>query len=65
MGWAGNGYLCGSDIDIDEFPDEKLNCPERNCNKASLRSGISTSHSKQAHEWPLTCKLMLSLFYSG
>lgn len=36
VGWAGNGYLCGSDIDIDDFPDEKLNCPERNCNKASL-----------------------------
>ncbi|XP_029684485.1 cartilage oligomeric matrix protein [Takifugu rubripes] len=33
VGWAGNGYLCGSDIDIDDFPDEKLNCPERNCNK--------------------------------
>lgn len=36
VGWAGNGYLCGSDIDIDDFPDEKLNCPERNCNEASL-----------------------------
>lgn len=36
MGWAGNGYLCGSDIDIDGFPDEKLNCPDRNCNKVTL-----------------------------
>ncbi|TKS74376.1 Thrombospondin-4 Precursor [Collichthys lucidus] len=33
VGWAGNGYLCGPDIDIDGFPDEKLDCPERNCNK--------------------------------
>uniref|UniRef100_A0A8D0CEI4 Si:ch211-43f4.1 n=1 Tax=Scleropages formosus TaxID=113540 RepID=A0A8D0CEI4_SCLFO len=33
MGWAGNGYLCGLDIDIDGFPDEKLNCPETNCAK--------------------------------
>lgn len=33
VGWAGNGYLCGPDIDIDGFPDEKLACPERNCNK--------------------------------
>uniref|UniRef100_A0A3Q3K378 Cartilage oligomeric matrix protein n=1 Tax=Monopterus albus TaxID=43700 RepID=A0A3Q3K378_MONAL len=33
VGWAGNGYICGPDIDIDGFPDEKLNCPERNCNK--------------------------------
>ncbi|CAM9296544.1 unnamed protein product, partial [Lampetra planeri] len=33
VGWAGNGYLCGPDIDIDGFPDEKLDCPERNCAK--------------------------------
>ena len=35
VGWAGNGYLCGPDIDIDGFPDEKLECPERNCAKVS------------------------------
>ncbi|KAJ8374735.1 hypothetical protein SKAU_G00053150 [Synaphobranchus kaupii] len=33
VGWAGNGYLCGRDIDIDGFPDEKLDCPARNCVK--------------------------------
>uniref|UniRef100_A0A8C4P0A3 Si:ch211-43f4.1 n=1 Tax=Dicentrarchus labrax TaxID=13489 RepID=A0A8C4P0A3_DICLA len=33
VGWAGNGYLCGPDIDIDGFPDAKLDCPESNCNK--------------------------------
>lgn len=33
VGWAGNGYLCGSDVDIDGFPDDKLDCPEKNCNK--------------------------------
>uniref|UniRef100_A0A3Q3F474 Si:ch211-43f4.1 n=1 Tax=Kryptolebias marmoratus TaxID=37003 RepID=A0A3Q3F474_KRYMA len=33
VGLAGNGYFCGSDMDIDGFPDEKLNCPDRNCNK--------------------------------
>ncbi|XP_061884433.1 cartilage oligomeric matrix protein [Entelurus aequoreus] len=33
VGWAGNGLLCGPDIDIDGFPDERLNCPERNCAK--------------------------------
>ncbi|XP_041695718.1 thrombospondin-4-like isoform X2 [Coregonus clupeaformis] len=33
VGWAGNGYFCGSDIDIDGFPDEKLECTERNCAK--------------------------------
>uniref|UniRef100_A0A673XQH6 Si:ch211-43f4.1 n=1 Tax=Salmo trutta TaxID=8032 RepID=A0A673XQH6_SALTR len=33
VGWAGNGYFCSSDIDIDGFPDEKLECTERNCAK--------------------------------
>uniref|UniRef100_A0AAY4D8R6 Cartilage oligomeric matrix protein n=1 Tax=Denticeps clupeoides TaxID=299321 RepID=A0AAY4D8R6_9TELE len=33
VGWAGNGYLCGPDVDIDGFPDEKLDCAERNCEK--------------------------------
>ncbi|PWA21136.1 hypothetical protein CCH79_00009530 [Gambusia affinis] len=33
VGWAGNGYLCGTDTDIDGFPDEKLNCPDLTCNK--------------------------------
>ncbi|XP_034035947.1 cartilage oligomeric matrix protein [Thalassophryne amazonica] len=33
VGWAGNGYLCGPDIDIDGFPDVKLDCPQRNCAK--------------------------------
>ncbi|CAL8252666.1 unnamed protein product [Merluccius merluccius] len=33
VGWAGNGYLCGPDTDIDSFPDDKLECPERNCAK--------------------------------
>uniref|UniRef100_A0A6Q2XNP9 Cartilage oligomeric matrix protein n=1 Tax=Esox lucius TaxID=8010 RepID=A0A6Q2XNP9_ESOLU len=33
VGWAGNGFFCGSDIDIDGFPDEKLECAERNCDK--------------------------------
>ncbi|KAJ8278681.1 hypothetical protein COCON_G00057470 [Conger conger] len=33
VGWAGNGYFCGRDVDIDGFPDEKLDCGERNCMK--------------------------------
>ncbi|XP_014877110.1 cartilage oligomeric matrix protein isoform X1 [Poecilia latipinna] len=33
VGWAGNGYLCATDTDIDGFPDEKLNCPDLTCNK--------------------------------
>ncbi|XP_066492493.1 cartilage oligomeric matrix protein [Tiliqua scincoides] len=33
VGWAGNGYICGKDTDIDGFPDEKLRCTDRRCRK--------------------------------
>ncbi|XP_063056774.1 cartilage oligomeric matrix protein [Engraulis encrasicolus] len=33
VGWAGNGYYCAPDVDIDGLPDHQLNCPETNCQK--------------------------------
>ncbi|XP_033109509.1 cartilage oligomeric matrix protein-like isoform X2 [Anneissia japonica] len=33
MGWAGNGYVCGPDIDMDGFPDVRLNCRDFVCKK--------------------------------
>ncbi|KAM6965183.1 thrombospondin-4a [Aplochiton taeniatus] len=33
VGWAGNGYVCGKDTDIDDYPDSKLGCSNNNCNK--------------------------------
>ncbi|XP_069783892.1 cartilage oligomeric matrix protein isoform X2 [Narcine bancroftii] len=38
IGWAGNGYICGPDTDIDGFPDETLECPDRNCLKDNCGS---------------------------
>ncbi|XP_017583008.1 PREDICTED: cartilage oligomeric matrix protein isoform X1 [Corvus brachyrhynchos] len=33
VGWAGNGYVCGKDTDIDGIPDEKQRCSDRKCRK--------------------------------
>ncbi|XP_053321612.1 cartilage oligomeric matrix protein [Spea bombifrons] len=33
VGWAGNGFFCAKDTDIDGFPDEKLRCSDLQCKK--------------------------------
>ncbi|CAI9574249.1 unnamed protein product [Staurois parvus] len=33
VGWAGNGYFCARDTDIDGYPDEALLCSESSCKK--------------------------------
>ncbi|XP_053557332.1 thrombospondin-4 [Bombina bombina] len=33
VGWAGNGYVCGKDTDIDGYPDEAQQCSEKTCRK--------------------------------
>uniref|UniRef100_A0A8C9F7P6 Cartilage oligomeric matrix protein n=1 Tax=Pavo cristatus TaxID=9049 RepID=A0A8C9F7P6_PAVCR len=35
VGWAGNGYICGKDTDIDGVPDEKLRCSDKKCHRNS------------------------------
>ncbi|XP_078393092.1 thrombospondin-3a isoform X3 [Cetorhinus maximus] len=39
VGWAGNGYVCGPDTDIDGYPDYDLPCidNDRHCNKDNCR----------------------------
>lgn len=33
IGWAGDGYICGKDVDIDGYPNEELSCSAENCRK--------------------------------
>ncbi|XP_022106207.1 cartilage oligomeric matrix protein-like [Acanthaster planci] len=33
IGWAGNGYVCGIDTDIDGYPDVKQPCMDKHCMK--------------------------------
>uniref|UniRef100_A0A452SCY4 Thrombospondin 4 n=1 Tax=Ursus americanus TaxID=9643 RepID=A0A452SCY4_URSAM len=37
VGWAGDGYICGRDVDIDSYPDEELPCSARNCKKDNCK----------------------------
>ncbi|XP_043540034.1 thrombospondin-3a [Chiloscyllium plagiosum] len=39
VGWAGNGYVCGTDTDIDGYPDQDLPCIDnhRHCKKDNCR----------------------------
>ncbi|XP_034450552.1 thrombospondin-4a isoform X1 [Hippoglossus hippoglossus] len=36
VGWAGNGYVCGKDTDIDAYPDIKLQCRDNNCKQVLI-----------------------------
>uniref|UniRef100_A0AAR2L0K3 Thrombospondin 4a n=1 Tax=Pygocentrus nattereri TaxID=42514 RepID=A0AAR2L0K3_PYGNA len=38
IGWAGNGYVCGKDTDIDAYPDRKLQCQDATCKKDNCMS---------------------------
>lgn len=31
MGWAGDGYHCGIDSDLDGWPDKNLECSDKRC----------------------------------
>ncbi|XP_015704105.1 thrombospondin-4 isoform X1 [Coturnix japonica] len=37
IGWAGDGYICGKDVDIDGYPNEELSCPAESCRKDNCK----------------------------
>uniref|UniRef100_A0A671UXC0 Thrombospondin 4a n=1 Tax=Sparus aurata TaxID=8175 RepID=A0A671UXC0_SPAAU len=37
IGWAGNGYVCGKDTDIDAYPDTTLQCRDDQCKKDNCK----------------------------
>lgn len=48
VGWAGDGYVCGPDIDIDGIPDQQLDCPQKSCVKVSV---VRDAHAGSARHW--------------
>ncbi|XP_053159390.1 thrombospondin-4 isoform X1 [Hemicordylus capensis] len=37
IGWAGSGFVCGKDVDIDGYPDEELPCSSESCRKDNCK----------------------------
>ncbi|KAM8759929.1 thrombospondin-4a [Acanthopagrus schlegelii] len=37
VGWAGNGYVCGKDTDIDAYPDTTLQCRDDQCKQDNCK----------------------------
>lgn len=33
IGWAGDGFFCGADSDMDGWPDRQLNCSDPRCSQ--------------------------------
>uniref|UniRef100_A0A8C9F6M4 Cartilage oligomeric matrix protein n=1 Tax=Pavo cristatus TaxID=9049 RepID=A0A8C9F6M4_PAVCR len=57
VGWAGNGYICGKDTDIDGVPDEKLRCSDKKCRKVrphpafdAVEILLSVQNSERLHD---------------
>lgn len=59
VGWAGNGYVCGKDTDIDAYPDNKLRCRDNNCIQVLLSTYPTFSHIQFI---PVLKKIVLLVF---
>ena len=65
VGWAGDGYICGKDVDIDSYPDEELPCSARNCKKVSGASRRNSFTHTQAHVQTRSVAFQSHILYRG
>jgi syndecan 4 len=58
VGWAGDGFLCGNDKDLDGWPDIDLGCSDIRCRKDNCVN-VPNSGQEDADSDGLCCNFII------